>query len=325
LSGELKEAAGGLAVFGLVCLAAGLVFPPAAVVGAVALELSEAALVVGVAVDVAVAIDHPTQDNWVTVGGDALAIATGYAVGKVIIGPALGAVARKLAQREALAAEAAAAKAEADKLAAEQAAAAKAAADKLAVEQAAAKAAADKLAAEKTAIRTAQLAAARQAADEVAAVGAKSRLATEEEAAAIYKLREDLRAENAAISEGANVATAKGTIDGQQIDLKANSSKTTGKGTVPHKLPAKQQLKTQPNLKDLEKNARPDTFRAYDSEAKILEKVLDDTTPTSTGEITITSLNDFCNSCENAIGVQMSKLRPGIKINKVYVQPYKNK
>jgi hypothetical protein len=90
------------------------------VVGAVALELSEAILVVGVAVDVAVAIDHPTQDNWVTVGGGALALATGYVVGKVIIGPALGAVARKLAQREALAAEAAA-KAAADKLAAEQA------------------------------------------------------------------------------------------------------------------------------------------------------------------------------------------------------------
>jgi hypothetical protein len=76
-------------VFGLVCLAAGLVFPPAAVVGAVALELSEAALVAGVAVDVAVAIDHPTQDSWVTVGGDALALATGYVVGKVIIGSAL--------------------------------------------------------------------------------------------------------------------------------------------------------------------------------------------------------------------------------------------
>ncbi|RZK33438.1 MAG: hypothetical protein EOO61_15310, partial [Hymenobacter sp.] len=45
---------------------------------------------------VAVAIDHPTQDNWVTVGGDALAIATGYAVGKVIIGPALGALGRAL-------------------------------------------------------------------------------------------------------------------------------------------------------------------------------------------------------------------------------------
>jgi 16S rRNA A1518/A1519 N6-dimethyltransferase RsmA/KsgA/DIM1 with predicted DNA glycosylase/AP lyase activity len=35
------------------------------------------------------------------VGCDALAIATGYVVGKVIIGPALGAVTRKLAQREA--------------------------------------------------------------------------------------------------------------------------------------------------------------------------------------------------------------------------------
>lgn len=44
-------------------------------------------------------------------GGDVLASATGYVVDKIIIGPALGAVARKLAQREALAAEAAAAKA----------------------------------------------------------------------------------------------------------------------------------------------------------------------------------------------------------------------
>jgi hypothetical protein len=131
-SGKLKEASGGLAVFGLVCLAAGLVFPPAAVVGAVALELSEAALVVGVAVDVAVAIDHPTQDNWVTVGGDALAIATGYVVGKVIIGPALGAVARKLAQREArlAAAEAEAALAAEAKQASAEAGALKAAAAK---------------------------------------------------------------------------------------------------------------------------------------------------------------------------------------------------
>jgi hypothetical protein len=57
----------------------------------------------------------------------------------------------------------------------------------------------------------------------------------------------------------------------------------------------------------------------------MLKKVLDDATPTSKVKIIITSLNDFCNSCENAIDVQMSKLRPGIKINKVYVQPYKNK
>jgi len=98
----------------------------------VALELSEAALVAGVAV----AIDHPTQDNWVTVGGDALAIATGYAVGKVIIGPALRAVARKLAQREAQLAAAeieAAAAAEAEQA---SAAAAKAKADKIAANKA---------------------------------------------------------------------------------------------------------------------------------------------------------------------------------------------
>lgn len=70
-------------MFGLVCVVAGLVFPPAAVVGAVALELSEAALVAGVSVAVAIHHPtHPTQDNWVTVGGDALALATGYVVGK---------------------------------------------------------------------------------------------------------------------------------------------------------------------------------------------------------------------------------------------------
>ena len=70
----------------------------------VALEASEAYLVAGVAIDLAVAIDHPTQDNWVTVGGDVLAIATGYVVGKVIIGPALKALqkgARQLLEREA--------------------------------------------------------------------------------------------------------------------------------------------------------------------------------------------------------------------------------
>jgi hypothetical protein len=86
----------------------------------------------------------------------------------------------------------------------------------------------DKLAAEKTSIRSAQL----TAADE-AAVKAKHRLATEEAAVAIFKLREDLRAENSAISEGANIAAANETIDGQQIDLKANSSKTIAT-TVPY-------------------------------------------------------------------------------------------
>jgi hypothetical protein len=57
------------------------------------------------------------------VGGDALALATGYVAGKVIIGHTFGAVARKLAQREALAAKQAAAKATANKLAAEEVAA----------------------------------------------------------------------------------------------------------------------------------------------------------------------------------------------------------
>ena len=268
--GARPERGRGLAVFGLVCLAVGFVFPPGAVVGAVALELSEAALVAGVAVDVAVALDHPTQDNWVTVGGDALAIATGYAVGKVIIGPALGALGRKLAQREALAAEAAAAKAAADKLAAEQA----------------------------TVRETSSL---------------NSRVVTDAEAAEIHALKENLLQDNPELRPSMNVATATGNIDGKTVDLRANSSKAAGKGTVPHKLFRDQQLKTRPTESDLVKGRSHEALRAYDSEVKMLEKVLDDTTPASEGEIAITSLNDFCNSRGNAIDVQMKVLRPGIK------------
>ena len=67
----------------------------------VALEASEAYLVAGIAIDVAVAIDHPTQDNWVTVGGDAVAVALGYVVGKVVVGRLMTAFSNKLAQRAA--------------------------------------------------------------------------------------------------------------------------------------------------------------------------------------------------------------------------------
>jgi hypothetical protein len=153
-----------------------------------------------------------------------------------------------------------------------------------------------------------------------------SRLASESEAAEIHSLKEELLKENSNnLPESINVAIARGTIDGKSIDLKANSSKKAGEGTIPHKLFKNQQLKTQPTANDLAKGRYHEAVRAYDSEIKILEKILDDTAPNSTGEITITSLNDFCTSCESVIDVQMMGLRPGIKINKVYVQPYKNK
>ena len=60
-----------------------------------ALEASEAYLVTGIAIDVAVAIDHPTRDNWVTVGGDVVAVALGYVVGKVVVGRVMTALARR--------------------------------------------------------------------------------------------------------------------------------------------------------------------------------------------------------------------------------------
>jgi hypothetical protein len=63
-----------------------------------------AAVVIDVAV--AVAVVHPTVDNWLVVGGDVLALGVGYAVGKLVVGPAFNALAkgaRRMMQREAAA------------------------------------------------------------------------------------------------------------------------------------------------------------------------------------------------------------------------------
>ncbi len=155
--------------------------------------------------------------------------------------------------------------------------------------------------------------------------GSNSRLATPEEAAALMDLKAELLKNNKDLLPTANVATTKGIIDGKPIDLTANSSKFAAEGTVKHKPFINQKLKTQPTASDIARGKTQKALRAYDSEAKISEHILDNTTPESIGEITITSENDFCTSCENILDVQMKELRPGIKINKVYVKPYKNK
>ena len=110
LANHAKEQAGKLALLGLACAIGGLFFPPLELVAVVALEASEAYLVAGIAIDVAVAIDHPTQDNWVTVGGDVVAVALGYVVGKVVVGRMMSALARRFgpAAGEEVAAETAA-------------------------------------------------------------------------------------------------------------------------------------------------------------------------------------------------------------------------
>ena len=110
LANHAKEQAGKLALLGLACAIGGLFFPPLELVAVVALEASEAYLVAGIAIDVAVAIDHPTQDNWVTVGGDVVAVALGYVVGKVVVGRLMTALARRFgpAAGEGVAAETAA-------------------------------------------------------------------------------------------------------------------------------------------------------------------------------------------------------------------------
>ena len=110
LANHAKEQAGKLALLGLACAIGGLFFPPLELVAVVALEASEAYLVAGIAIDVAVAIDHPTQDNWVTVGGDVVAVALGYVVGKVVVGRMMSALTRRFgpAAGEEVAAETAA-------------------------------------------------------------------------------------------------------------------------------------------------------------------------------------------------------------------------
>ena len=60
LATHAKDQAGKLALLGLACAIGGLFFPPLELVAAVALEVSEAYLVAGVGIDLAVAVDHLT-------------------------------------------------------------------------------------------------------------------------------------------------------------------------------------------------------------------------------------------------------------------------
>ena len=101
LANHAKEQAGKLALLGIACAIGGLFFPPLELVAVVALEASEMYLVAGVGIDLAVAIDHPTQDNWVTVGGDVVAVALGYVVGKVVVGRIVSSLAKAEARQVA--------------------------------------------------------------------------------------------------------------------------------------------------------------------------------------------------------------------------------
>ena len=290
LANHAKEQAGKLALLGIACAIGGLFFPPLELVAVVALEASEAYLVAGVAIDVAVAIDHPTQDNWVTVGGDALAIATGYVVGKVIIGPAMGALANKLAQRTS------------QKLAAEAVTDAEAAVTAEA-----------KLAAEKqVAAREAELL--RQLEQKPSRAPRPARPATSHQQAKINQLRKQYR-----VDKDQNIAYTEGRIDGKPYEKVSHSGhKKDRLGTVEHTPVEQQQLGTHPTKTDYEKAARQGkevdpTRRAHDSETKILEDLLRKTTPSSKGNIILTSERPVCESCAGAIE-QFRVLRPGIRI-----------
>jgi hypothetical protein len=263
-------------------------------VAAIALEASEAYLVAGVAIDVGVALDHPTQDNWVTVGGDALAVAGGYVVGKVVVGPLLGALGSKLAQQEI---QQATTEAEEVLVAQRAAAAQQAASAKTAREMAE---------------REAELLR-RFKAKEVRRP-LRFRQANSHQEAKINKLRKEFK-----IKKDQNIAYTEGTINGKPHDVVAHSGHLRdAENTVQHTPVEAQQLQTHPTKGDYAQASRRGeavnpSRRAHDSEAKILEDLLRKTTPESTGDIKLVSELPVCESCDGALQ-QFQQLRPKIRV-----------
>lgn len=124
------------------------------------------------------------------------------------------------------------------------------------------------------------------------------------------------------LEDGKNLAYIEGAIDSKTIDNVANSGMTKP-NTTPGKPFADQQLPTGPTVEDLANTSRPPGIdrRAYDSEVKLLEDLLDKTTSTSSGSIKLVSDRDLCSSCSNALD-KFRELRPNIDVEIVYRNPY---
>lgn len=137
--------------------------------------------------------------------------------------------------------------------------------------------------------------------------------ATQEEAATITKIRKDHQ-----ISKKKNVAYAEGTLDGKPYYREAHSGRNSQEGTAPPKPFEQQQLKTRPTTADRARGATDPDMRAYDSEVKILEELLDHTAgnPAVEGAFKIVSERPICESCWDAIS-QVEEVRPNLKIERV--------
>ena len=150
---------------------------------------------------------------------------------------------------------------------------------------------------------------------------ARIRLATTQEAAALEQVRIDLRliSKN---QRSRNIAIGEGTIDGKSYRQVAVSGQKPTQGTLKAKPHEEQHIRTSPTQRDVEKGQGSADRRAYDTEVKILEDVLEQTkdNPNATGKITITSELPVCPSCYRAITNEFHKHRPNIKIQGVETQ-----
>jgi hypothetical protein len=92
---------------------------------------------------------------------------------------------------------------------------------------------------------------------------------------------------------------AEGTLDGKPYYREAHSGRNSQDATAPPKPFERQQLKTRPTTADRARGATDPDMRAYDSEVKILEELLDQTAgnPAVEGAFKIVSERPICESC----------------------------
>ena len=122
------------------------------------------------------------------------------------------------------------------------------------------------------------------------------------------------------ISKNKNIAFAEGEINGKLYFRESHSGQDSKLGTAISTPYESQKLSTRPTLRDIEKGQINPDRRAFDSEVKILEEILEQTknNPNITGKIKIVSEREICESCTDAISA-FEKLRPNIKIERVHI------
>ena len=139
------------------------------------------------------------------------------------------------------------------------------------------------------------------------------REATDEEAAEIAAI-----GEKHAISRKKNVAYAEGELAGKPYRNEAHRGTNSKPSTAKAKPFEIQRIKTQPTSADIGRGVSDSDVRAYDSEVKILEELLDQTVDklNISGKIKIVSERPICDSCWDGIS-QVEQARPNIIIDRV--------